>query len=52
MSLDGWMLKPSTFDASMIVQLGIQVYSGDLPTGTTTLPSPITVVFEIDTITD
>lgn len=40
------------FDASMIVQLGIQVYSGDPPVGVTSLAAPITVVFEIDTITD
>ncbi|HZL20319.1 MAG TPA: non-reducing end alpha-L-arabinofuranosidase family hydrolase [Polyangia bacterium] len=42
----------STFDATMIVQLGIQVYSGSPPTGVTELAAPITVVFEIDTITD
>ena len=42
----------STFDPAMIVQLGVQVYSGDPPTGTTTLATPITVVFEIDTVTD
>jgi hypothetical protein len=42
----------STFDATMIVQLGVQVYSGDPPTGVTTLASPVTVVFEIDTISD
>jgi len=40
------------FDPTMIVQLGVQVYAGDPPAGTTTLPAPITIVFEIDTITD
>jgi hypothetical protein len=40
------------FDATMIVQLGVQIYAGDPPAGMTTLPAPITVVFEIDTITD
>jgi endo-1,4-beta-xylanase len=40
------------FDATMVVQLGIQVYSGSPPTGVTTLAAPISVVFEIDTITD
>jgi endo-1,4-beta-xylanase len=42
----------SAFDPTMVVQLGIQVYAGDPPAGTTTLAAPITVVFEIDTITD
>jgi hypothetical protein len=42
----------ASFDPTMIVQLGVQVYAGDPPQGMTTLAAPITIVFEIDTITD
>jgi hypothetical protein len=40
------------FAGNNVVQVGIQFYSGDPPAGMTTLAAPITVVFEIDTITD
>lgn len=46
------LTKPAmTFDPTMVVQIGIQVYSGD-PLEAGAFPGPVDVVIEIDSVTD
>jgi hypothetical protein len=46
-------LSAAGFDPTMVVQMGVQFYSGSAPAGgPATLAAPITAVFLVDTITD